>query len=334
MIATGVMFALVASLALTGLARAYALRRELMDVPNSRSSHSRPTPRGGGIAIVLTFVVGLLLVRTIGLISPHDLVALLGAGVGVAAIGFVDDHRHVPAKVRLVVHCAAAVWVVYWMGVRPEDAVGAASWPAWFGGLLAAVFVVWLLNLYNFMDGIDGLAAVEAVTACLGAAWLAFRVVPSEGAWVVALLLAAAAAGFMAWNLPPARIFMGDVGSGFLGVCLAALALQSLGYEPALFWCWTILLGVFIVDATLTLVRRVARGDAFYQAHRTHAYQHAAHRFGHRTVTLAVGVLNMGWLLPIAWLVAFDHVTVPIGLAVAYAPLIGIALYFRAGAAE
>jgi Fuc2NAc and GlcNAc transferase len=329
-IALAAVIAVLASLALTGLARSYAVRRQLVDVPNDRSSHDRPVPRGGGIGFVVTFSAALVALAAVGLVPLEPAIAVLGAGAVVAAIGFADDHGHVSATARIAVHALAALWVLYWLGVEPETAVG-ADWPGWLGALLAALFVIWLLNLYNFMDGIDGLASVEAVTAAAAGAWLAFLVVPGGDLWLLPLFLAAAVAGFLFWNLPPARIFMGDVGSGFLGVCLAALALHSLSFAPALFWSWTILLGAFIVDATFTLLKRIVRGRTFYEAHRSHAYQHAARRFGHLKVTLAVGFVNVFWLLPLAWLVATGRLSGPVGLAVGYAPLLAAALYFRAG---
>jgi Fuc2NAc and GlcNAc transferase len=141
------------------------------------------------------------------------------------------------------------------------------------------------------MDGIDGLAGVEAVSVGIGAAAVSFVVLPQSSVWLLPLLLASAVAGFLVWNLPPARIFMGDVGSGFLGVCLSILALESLSLGAPVFWAWIVLLAVFVADATFTLLRRMVRGRAFYEAHRSHAYQHAARRFGHRAVTLAVAPL-------------------------------------------
>lgn len=330
MIALAVAAAFVASWLLTGLARRYAVRRRLVDVPNDRSSHALPTPRGGGLGFVATFLVALVALYATGWMTADALLALLGAGVAVAAVGFLDDHAHVPASVRFLVHALAAVWVFYWLDVWPGDALGVV-WPMWVGAPLVVLFVVWILNLYNFMDGIDGLAGAEAVTVAASGAALGFALWPESGLWLEPLLLAAAAAGFLVWNLPPAKIFMGDVGSGFLGLCLAAIALESLAVAPAWFWAWMILLGAFVVDATFTLLRRMARGRAFYEAHRSHAYQHAARRFGHRAVTYSVALLNLAWLLPIAWLVATERLPSLGGLLLAYLPLVGAAVYFRAG---
>jgi Fuc2NAc and GlcNAc transferase len=330
MIALIIVATLLASILLTGLARRYAEHRRLVDVPNSRSSHARPTARGGGIGFVVTFEVALAALFAAGFVPLHTWLALFGAGIAVAGIGFLDDHRPMPVKIRFLVHVLAAVWVLVWLSPSLNGAIGGA-WPVGLVALVAVMFIVWLLNLYNFMDGIDGLAGIEAVSVGLAAAGLGFALLPAGGTWFLPLVLAAAVGGFLVWNLPPARIFMGDVGSGFLGVCLATLALESLAQLPALFWAWLILLGVFVVDATFTLFRRMARGRAVYEAHRSHAYQHAARRFGHRAVTLTVGALNVLWLLPIAWLVATGRLGAGWGLAASYLPLLAVAVYFRAG---
>jgi Fuc2NAc and GlcNAc transferase len=184
------------------------------------------------------------------------------------------------------------------------------------------LFLVWMTNAYNFMDGIDGLAAVQAVTVGAGGA-LVHSLAVAAPSWQLPLLAAAASLGFLAWNFPRARIFMGDVGSGFLGLLFALVALQAAMVQSALFWAWLVLLGVFVVDATATLLRRVLAGERIFEAHRTHAYQRAARRLGsHVPVTLAVAVINTVWLLPIACLVALERVQAIAGLGVAYLPLL------------
>ena len=326
---------LVLALVLTAAVRRYALARSLVDRPNERSSHQVPTPRGGGVAIVIAFSLGLLWLWATGSVSPRATIALLGAGIWVALIGFLDDHGHIPARWRLVAHFIGAAWALLWLGGFPLlNVFGAQFSLGWIGHVAGALFLVWLLNLYNFMDGIDAIAGIEAVTVALGGAVLWWLVTGSNNAFVPALL-AAASAGFLAWNLPPARIFMGDVGSGFLGVVLAIFAVWSAQENPQLFWSWTILLGVFVVDATVTLVRRVMRGEPFYEAHRSHAYQYASRRFGqHRIVSLAVGAINLAWLLPVAALVALGRLDGVTGTLVAYAPLVWLVFRYKAGAKE
>lgn len=320
---------------MTAQLRSYALSRSLMDVPNARSSHSIPTPRGGGVAIVVAFLLALALLFFMGVISLADFLAMAGAGAAIAIIGFMDDHGHIAARWRLLGHFAAAAWLLVWMGGLPAiDLFGIQVNLGWAGHVLAAFYLVWLLNLYNFMDGIDGIASVEAICACLGACLLYWLAGLDSLIWGP-LLLAVSVAGFLCWNFPPAKIFMGDAGSGFLGIALGGLSLQAAWVSTPMLWAWLILLGVFIVDATFTLFRRLLRGDKVYEAHRSHAYQFASRRFGrHLPVTLAVGVINIFWLLPIAVGVTHFGLDGAFGVVVAYVPLIALAIKFRAGDLE
>jgi Fuc2NAc and GlcNAc transferase len=200
--------------------------------------------------------------------------------------------------------------------------------------VLAAFYLVWLLNLYNFMDGIDGIASVEAICVCLGAA-IIYILTGHSDLLLLPLLLACAVAGFLFWNFPPAKIFMGDAGSGFLGIILGCLSLQGAWISSQFLWVWLILLGVFIVDATVTLIRRLIRGDKVYEAHRSHAYQFASRRVGkHLPVTSAVGVINLCWLLPVALCVVHFGLDGALGVIIAYAPLLALAFIFKAGALE
>lgn len=323
------------SLLLTGALRRYALARSLMDVPNARSSHSVPTPRGGGVAIVLSFLAALPLLAVVGVLPWPVLWALMGAGAWVAVVGFLDDHGHIAARWRLLAHFIGAAWALGWLGGLPSLAVfGFDLELGWLGYVLAAFYLVWLLNLYNFMDGIDGIASVEAISVCLGGALL-YALLGEPAAIGAPLLLAVAVAGFLFWNFPPARIFMGDAGSGFLGIALGVLSLQAAWIAPQLLWSWLILLGVFTVDATWTLFRRLLRGDKVYEAHRSHAYQYASRRFGnHLPVTLAVLGINLLWLLPIALWVGLGGLDGLLGLLVAYLPLVVLAVKFKAGERE
>ena len=323
------------SLFLTYGLRQYALAHQLIDIPGERSSHSAPTPRGGGVAILVSFMTVLLLLAVTDLQAWSSASTLLGAGMSVALVGFIDDHKHIAARWRLLAHFVASAWALTSIGGPPSIVVfGSALGSGWGGAGLASIYLVWLLNLYNFMDGIDGIASVEAIFVCVGGALL-YWLSGQPGLAVAPLLLAAAVTGFLYWNFPPARIFMGDAGSGFLGFTLAVMSLQAGWVSPALFWAWVILLGVFVVDATLTLLRRLVSGEKVYEAHRTHAYQYAARRFGrHLPVTLFVAAINLCWLLPIAVLVAGGVVEGMLGVLVAYTPLIVLALLLGAGKAE
>lgn len=323
---------LAMSCLLTAMARRYALSSQLLDHPNDRSSHSVPTPRGGGIAIVASCLLLAVALSSLGLIEPRLLAATLGAGAVVAILGFMDDRSGVAARWRFMGHAASAAWVVFWLNRIPHVPVfGVMVDLHLVGPLISAFYIVWMVNLFNFMDGIDGIASVEAITSALGGAlvwWLA----GSGSGWMLALVFASCVGGFLLWNFPPAKIFMGDAGSGFLGLMVALLSLWCGQSAPHLFWAWFILIGCFMVDGTTTLVRRVRRGDKFNEAHRSHAYQYAARQFGaHRPVTLAVAAINLLWLMPIAVAVALGWLDGVLGVMISYAPLLWLAFHFKAG---
>lgn len=302
----GQMAAIFAGLALlagvlTGVVRRITARLGMLDRPNERSSHVRPTPRGGGLAMVVVmlpatgwFLVAERLDRPLG-------IALVGGGLLVAGVGWLDDRYRLSSGVRLVVHFAAAAWAVWLLGGLPEIRFGHHTlWLGPIGGIVAIVGVVWLLNLYNFMDGIDGLAGGIAVVAGLAGA-IGLGMTGTNGASVAALVASAASLGFLVWNWHPARIFMGDIGSGLLGYWFAVVAIAGeRGDGPGVVG-WVILLAIFIVDATVTLVRRMLRGERWAAAHRQHAYQRLSRTgWTHGNVStlalLLTGLLGVGVL--------------------------------------
>ncbi len=315
---------------LTAEVRHRALTIGRLDIPNERSSHTVPVPRGGGISIVATFLAGITIMTVTGWL-PSNIVAVLVIGALVACIGYIDDHKPVAPLMRAAVHFEAAIAGVAAMGgVAPLD-LGFVIWDwGWFGNLIAVVGVVWMINLYNFMDGIDGIASIEAifVTIVTGFLLLATGNLPMA---LILFALAAAVAGFLTLNFPPAKIFMGDVSSGFLGYTLAVLALTSAkaGFN---IWVWIVLLGVFIVDTFITLLRRLLRHEKWYAAHRMHAYQHATTFYkGHRPVLSGVLLIDVLWLAMGAILIVVaPQFSILISL-IAYVPLVGVALYFGAG---
>ncbi|MEW9679315.1 glycosyltransferase family 4 protein [Pseudomonas sp. TE50-2] len=323
------------SLLMTAALRRYALAKNVIDVPNARSSHVTPTPRGGGVAIVSSFLLALGTLGASDLLEADTLLALAGAGGLVAIIGFIDDHRHVDVRWRLMGHFAAAAWSLFWMGgLPPLEILGVTINLGWTGAVLFTLYLVWLLNLYNFMDGIDGIASIEAICTSLGACIL-YWLHGTEHMMLLPAILSMAVMGFLYWNFPPAKIFMGDAGSGFLGITLGILSLQAAWISPQLFWCWLILLGVFVVDATFTLMRRLVRGERIYEGHRCHAYQFASRRMGgHLPVAIAVMLINLCWLLPVAVSVVLLQLDGFVALLIAYTPLVALAVACNAGGVE
>jgi Fuc2NAc and GlcNAc transferase len=281
----GVLLAVAVATAIgTGVVRRMAIRKALLDVPTDRSSHARPTPRGGGLGFVVTILATLTALGIQGALDRHLAFAAVPSGAVIAAIGLVDDRAGLSRGIRFLAHALCAIWVVCWIG--PPVGFGFLAWP------VAVLALVWLMNLFNFMDGIDGIAAGTAFTTGLAGGLVCLAAGSTGPAWI-GLVTAAGALGFLPWNWMPARIFMGDVGSVFLGLMLgiAGLAAHNEGAVPAALWA--LLLGTFLFDATLTLARRIARREEWRSAHRSHAYQRAVQSgLSHATVTAAVLLTN------------------------------------------
>jgi Fuc2NAc and GlcNAc transferase len=311
----------LAAAGVTGLIRLYALKEQLLDEPNERSSHLVATPRGGGVSIVVVTAVALLLT---GADSADRMpVAIVLAGVCVGILGFGDDHRHLSPSIRLAGHVVAACVAVWAVGPPPPELGREMPVLQGFTGTLLSIFyLTWLINLTNFMDGIDGIAGVQAVSVCAVGTLLYALTLPGDVRWLEPAVLAAAAAGFLVWNWPPARIFMGDGGSGFLGFMIGVLTIRAAYAAPRLAWCWLLMSGVFVVDASLTLFVRLVRRERIHQAHRNHAYQYLSQRWGaHKPVTILVMVVNTCWLLPLAWLVATGRFGGLLLLTIGYLPI-------------
>ncbi|MCU7938291.1 MAG: glycosyltransferase family 4 protein [gamma proteobacterium symbiont of Bathyaustriella thionipta] len=330
----------VLSLGLTYVVRLLALKKNIIDTPNERSSHTNPTPRGGGLAIVISFYLVVMVFFLQGRLEDSVFIGLMGL-LSIAVIGFIDDHDHIPARYRLLVHFAAAAWACFWFGIIPWNHHDNLLIMIGLWGI-SLFYLVWLLNLYNFMDGIDGIASIEAMTV-IGSAVLLLLFdsvqLVVEGAQVystglpIELLMALIVIllGFLIWNWPPAKIFMGDVGSAFLGILIAGFSLITANNGSLDFLIWIILLAVFITDATYTLMVRLFRGDKIYEAHRSHTYQILSRRFGHKRVTLGVLVINLFWLLPLAWLGHHYSQLLMISIVLAYVPLVILAMRHGAG---
>lgn len=272
--------ALAASATVTWLALRYARRRGLLDQPGERRSHAVATPRGGGISITVVLLAAIL---AVGWLYPGLRLVLQAGALGlvlVATVGWIDDHRPLSARVRLLAHGLSAALLAAALLVSGHGPLVAAI-------AFAAVLV--LVNVWNFMDGINGLAASQAAIAAFAYAVLTGTGTP---AWALGLALAGACCGFLPYNFPRARIFLGDVGSGTLGHVLALLVVlvMLVPAERIAPSSWPLLalpLATFLVDAALTLGRRILRREAWWQPHVQHAYQVWSRTLGrHAPVTM------------------------------------------------
>jgi Fuc2NAc and GlcNAc transferase len=321
------------TLALTRVAR----RKGVLDVPNHRTSHERPIPRGGGLSVVVVFLCYAAFLFVVD--KPAGLRAailwLLIGGFAVAAIGFLDDLKDVSQTLRLTVHMVAVAFGFIVLPSLPSlNLVGYVAEPGWIVMLLLLVGHAWFINLFNFMDGIDGIAGVQALTMLGCAAVIMHQTF--EGTWLMMFgVLMSSVGGFLIWNWPPAKVFMGDACSGFLGFVLGALAIITSVYGPLNLWVWLILGGVFLVDSTTTLVVRMGRGERWHQPHRSHAYQKLSRRVGsHEKVTVAVFLINVLWLGPLAFLAAKHPNAGLVITAAAWTPILATVIWAGAGKQE
>jgi UDP-N-acetylmuramyl pentapeptide phosphotransferase/UDP-N-acetylglucosamine-1-phosphate transferase len=278
-------------------------RRAVLDRPNERSLHAIPVPRGGGIAVVATILLAWVVLIGLGLLPRATSPVLVGA-VLLAAVSWIDDLRGLPAAVRLAAQLVAIGFVLR-AGI-PPGAMFQGWLPSALDGVATAIVWVWFINLFNFMDGIDGLAGSEA--AAIGLGLLLFAAVGvghDPGLMALGAGIAAAAIGFLVWNWAPARIFLGDVGSVPLGYLLGFLLLEQAARGH---WKVALILPLyFLADATITLLRRLLRGEQVWQAHREHFYQRAVQRglghaaVVHRVIAANIVLIGCGWAAENGW---------------------------------
>ena len=307
----------VTTVLLTAGVRAWVIRADVLTHPSERCAHRVPTPSSGGLGFVSIFCA---LAGWWGLLSFPMIVAL----VGLSLLGLWDDVKSVGANIRLVLQFLISGVLVAAVSSTPDGVFtpsGVSVVTVIFA--LAAVFaIVWSIKLYNFMDGINGLAALQGISLCLAMAVIEMTAGFHDIALVL-MLSAAALSGFVVWNFPVARTFMGDAGSTFLGALWGVLMLMALMKNQSLFVAWVIMTSVFWVDATATLLLRVVRGENIVAAHSAHAYQHAARRFeSHAAVSLTVFVFNLVVLFPLAYAQMCGWVPAWAALSLALLPLV------------
>ena len=274
-----------------------ASRMNILDHPNERSLHSRPTPRTGGVAMVagiIASVLASLLVLEVDITGSAGWLG--GMALAIALISYIDDRRHLPAVYRITAHFVAAGLVLYGGLAIQAIRLPGYEWAmaGWLAGIAAMLYIVWMTNLYNFMDGMDGFAGGMTV---IGFGTLAlFGLLAGNGVFAVLnMVVASAAAGFLVFNFPPAKIFMGDTGSSTLGFLAAGMSIwgDSAGIVPL--WVAVLVFSPFIVDASVTLIRRLLKGERVWLAHKSHYYQRLVQMgWGHRKTVLAEYALMAG----------------------------------------
>lgn len=313
---------LILSYAGVWMIRRWATQRQIMDVPNERSSHEQPTPIGGGLAIVvLTAVIWLL---SISLLQTDSWLRMVLPVIGaclIAAVGWLDDMQPLSSRVRFGAHSLAAVLAIVAFGAWQQITIPIVGsfHIGWLGYGITFLWIVGLTNAYNFMDGIDGIAGGQGVVA--GVAWLIVgQLTGSELVSVLGIGVAAANLGFLGLNWPPARIFMGDVGSGFLGYLFALMPMMILTSNYPSMIPGALIIWPFIFDTGFTFCRRLIRRENVFAAHRSHLYQQLViSGYHHQFVTILylclafVGVIfAIGWVMAINLLIWGTFIFIPL----------------------
>ena len=320
-------FALASSV--TAIVVKVAYKIHFLDTPIDRSAHTIPTPTGGGVALVLPYAIVLFLLYEIRLLEKEELIALCFAFL-IALLGLVDDIKPIDFRVRLPVQVIfGLVALVMLLPMAPLQ-IGKYS----FSGeitlfILALISLIWMTNLYNFMDGIDGLAVSELIF--ISGAIVCFSAYEGDlKLQIISVSLLFSGVAFGLWNWAPAKIFMGDLGSGFLGFALGVLALISLRTGTMNAWTWLLLIGVFACDATMTLIVRLVFGLPIHEGHASHAYQILADRLSsHSSVVILLMLVNIAWLFPLA---VFSHLKPNYAAILAFlglCPIILLVCYLR-----
>lgn len=296
----------ILSLGLTAWFRCYALKKDLMDHPNHRSSHAQPTPRGGGVVFCALFLLALMVLPVLHM-APLDSFRVLGVpALMIALLGYFDDVYGLPAKLRFAVQTAAAVLFLYLLEIDYSSYLH--GWLiAWHGAgiVLMIISIVWSTNLYNFMDGTDGIASMEAIFV-YGVGGVLLWMQAAQTLAYLAWALVAAVSGFLVWNWPRAKIFMGDVASSFLGFLIIPFALFGYFEYGLSVFVWFILYLAFSMDATLTLLRRLLHKEKIWQAHKLHAYQRL-HQAGYSHLQVLWIMMSLNTVLSLLAVLAMRH---------------------------
>lgn len=306
-----------------GIYYRYAMNKGILDIPNSRSSHTMITPRGGGFPLVLLWGM-FLSVIIYYFVLPYKTLLIFGPAIIIGYLGYIDDKKSLSALSRLFVQILSAVMVLIALGASQTYLLALTFLPIWAVFLILTVGIVWFTNVFNFMDGMDGIAGIEALFF-FGLASYIFWQSGSEALTLLTFGLFALVAGFLTWNWPPAKIFLGDTGSGFLGFLISIFALIASTWYGVSIFVWLIMTGIFWFDASITLVRRLISRENVMLAHCSHAYQRLLQRqFSHRTILLIITAVNS----ILAWMALMVYQQPELGLTIfSYTLMLLMGLY-------
>lgn len=326
-------FSFIASFIITYVMKSYANKKGMHALISDRSSHKTLTPHGGGVAIVISFISAVLVGYYFDYFDFDITLSIILCGGVIALVGLYDDHKPTSALSRLIIQLICATTAIIVLGGLPKIHYGVFSLEfGHIGYIIGILFLVWMTNLYNFMDGIDGFASLEAMTTTGCMVIVLMVSTEFESIWHLNNLLVASVLGFFFWNFPKAKIFMGDVGSYFLGFVSGVIMIKSWNFNIDIIFSWVIMLAVFITDSTYTLINRVLRKKKFYLPHRSHAYQIASRKLkSHVKVSVLLVIINILWLFPLAFFVATKQLHPLTGLAFSYLPLTIMVWFIGAG---
>ena len=301
---------LIISTVITYFIRNFSIKNNLYDIPNERSSHSMPIPKGGGLSIIILLIITTSPLFYFQMISREIFLSIIIGMFIVSIIGLIDDYKNLPILIRLFGYTIGAIIALYFIGGVNSLFESNHNFfkccdinISKFGGIgpfLAVLFVLWLTNLYNFMDGTDGFAAIQTICVSLFCSFL-FYSSDNYALVIIMLCMTSSTIGFLYWNWAPAKIFMGDVGSCSIGFFFGLITLYSAKEEIIPISIWLILLAPFIGDATFTLIKRIIKKEKWYEAHNSHAFQKLfQHGLSHRQLTFGLIITNLFVMWPLA----------------------------------
>ena len=289
---------------MTWIFKEISQKKKILDIPNERSSHTTPTPRGGGLAIVIAWYIGISVLFFMGMVSRNLYFALL-SGLLLAGISLMDDVFNLKPSIRLIAQILTVIIAfIFLHGIHPVLFFGNDIFSTVILYAITIVVMVWFINLFNFLDGIDGYASLEAISLAL-----AFYLFTGHN---INLILIVSVLGFLIWNWPKARIFMGDVGSTQLGFIIVVLGVYFHNEEKLSIIYWLMLSAPFWFDASLTLFRRWRRKEYLSQAHRKHIYQRLVQSgFSHLRVDIFLGLINLVLVILVFFSIKYSMLLIP-----------------------